>query len=614
MREKSQSAKILIVEDSSVQRQLLKMVLETAGYSVVVAKDGEEGFFLLTVHRPDLVISDINMPKMNGYEFCEKIKNDKRFKDIPVMLLTQLSDSRDIIKGLNSRADNYLTKPYDGEYLLKRVEQLLIEQKEISFQEEFDEFEEFEVFVSGEKFKIKSDQRHSIRLLLSTYENSVKQNEELFKVYEETSQLGDQLIKRGLELQKSEKSLSTLMRTVPDIIYHTDEKGCITFLNHAIEKLGYQEEELLGKHFNQIAVMDWKPEDKPDSMSGENKKEDDLYDELLYPKKNSSRGKGFFEVKLWGNPASHAKEFILSEISSTGLFDTDNNKKQEKFIGTVGVIRDVTQRKKVEEELNEAKEELQKRVKEELYRELKESFTKLKETSQLLVQAEKLSAVGVLAAGVIHDLNNPLMGISNFTRFCLKNTEAHDKRYPVLRDTLAETDRCVQIVKNLLNFSRSGKGSDVQAEMREMKIADLFEGIIRLLSFRIEQENIQLQFSSASDHISARVIPQQIQQVFLNLLTNAVDSMAENKLKIIKIFLEERKNKVKLTITDTGSGIRTEHLEKIFDPFYTTKPPGKGTGLGLPICRSIIRDHGGEICVDSQVGKGTVVTVYLPRK
>lgn len=171
------NAEVLIVEDSPTQALQLKYALEQNGYHISVAEDGHEALAYLSKYKPAVVISDIIMPNMTGYELCQKIKSDGRLKDIPVILLTQLSDPTDVIKGLECKADGFLTKPCDTEYLSSKIEFFLSN----PILSEAKAKADLEVSFAGENHIITSDRRHILSLLLSTFENSVRQNSELLK-------------------------------------------------------------------------------------------------------------------------------------------------------------------------------------------------------------------------------------------------------------------------------------------------------------------------------------------------------------------------------------------------------------------------------------------------
>jgi serine phosphatase RsbU (regulator of sigma subunit)/ActR/RegA family two-component response regulator len=167
---------ILIVEDSPTQAKQLEQILARQGYEVRTTRDGREALDALRARLPTIVITDINMPEMDGYELCRKIKSDEGLKELPVMLLTSLSDPKDILKGLECGADNFIVKPYDTEFLLSRIQYILVNQE---LRRNSGPEGGTEIFFAGEKYRLPPDRLHSIDLLLSTYETAVQKNIQL---------------------------------------------------------------------------------------------------------------------------------------------------------------------------------------------------------------------------------------------------------------------------------------------------------------------------------------------------------------------------------------------------------------------------------------------------
>lgn len=173
---------VLIVEDSAVQAALLKKLLQDAGHHTEVARDGAQALETLERFLPEVVISDIDMPEMDGYELCRRIKADSRTQHVPVILLTSLSDPQNVIQGLQAGADNYVTKPFDGPKLLDRVESL---RRSPSLYQEHRKAPPLEVHLGGQDFAIEADRGQILNLLLSTFEGAVWQNQQLRKANDE---------------------------------------------------------------------------------------------------------------------------------------------------------------------------------------------------------------------------------------------------------------------------------------------------------------------------------------------------------------------------------------------------------------------------------------------
>jgi PAS domain S-box-containing protein len=241
---------------------------------------------------------------------------------------------------------------------------------------------------------------------------------------------------------------------------------------------------------------------------------------------------------------------------------------------------------------------------------LKKAYSRLERQSTILAQQTKMSAIGTLVAGVAHELNNPLMAMLHFAQYCLKHIAEDDRSYTVLQDIEQETRRCIDVVKNLLNFSHSGDGKKEKYELTNP--AEIFERVARLLSYRIEKDGVSITSHIDQDAPKVRMNVNAMQDVFLNLLTNALDALEERKKKEVRIDVRPDADGVRFSIADSGIGIAPEVIGNIYDPFFTTKPVGRGTGLGLSLCQGIIHAHGGEITCESEPGKGTVFHVCMP--
>lgn len=189
-------ASLLVVEDSRIQAKILSNKLAEAGYEVRTAENGRVGLEMIRERRPILVISDIEMPEMTGYELCEAVKRDAQLRTIPFILLSTLSDAQDIIKGLHCGADNYVTKPYDPEFLISRVASLL----DTPLTDEADE-QQLEVTLGGTKYTVKAGRQQALNLLISTFENAVEKNSELLRVNEELTRAQEQMKRWNEDLE-----------------------------------------------------------------------------------------------------------------------------------------------------------------------------------------------------------------------------------------------------------------------------------------------------------------------------------------------------------------------------------------------------------------------------
>ena len=224
-----------------------------------------------------------------------------------------------------------------------------------------------------------------------------------------------------------------------------------------------------------------------------------------------------------------------------------------------------------------------------------------------VAQSERLASVGMLAAGVAHEINNPLGGILALTSLTLEDTPTTDQRRENLEEVVRQTERCRDIVKSLLEFSRQSKEGTESVDLNEIArdtyalvgSQSLFFNVVVVMDLDPHLPRIMADRS-------------QLQQVFMNLFVNAAQAMQEEGRITVKSCYGRQDGHVVVTVSDTGHGIDKQHIARIFDPFFTTKEDGRGTGLGLSIAYGIVTQHGGTITVDSEPGKGTTFSMRFP--
>ena len=282
---------------------------------------------------------------------------------------------------------------------------------------------------------------------------------------------------------------------------------------------------------------------------------------------------------------------------------------------------------------------------------LESANRQLKQAQEELIRTEKLASIGRFAAGVAHEVGNPLGAILGYTSILQKEGLEHEESKDYLKRIEKEIERINRIVRELLDFARPSK-----FEIKEVEINKVVESTLSLLSYQKNFKNIETQLDMQPDLPVIKGDESQLSQVFINIILNAIDAMPAGGTLAIqtgahlvgnpdsdrlqRIYPRRRKSDpmesdysrmrrpnpldaffkkfsegdrlVRIRISDTGMGIKKEDLENIFDPFFTTKAPDKGTGLGLSISLRIVESLGGEIRVESEVGKGSTFEVYFP--
>jgi len=404
------------------------------------------------------------------------------------------------------------------------------------------------------------------------------------------------------ELQKSltesEERFRTLFNQASDSILLLDpmhEKGpVIADANAAACKMhGYAREEMIGQPITLLDAPEcWTriPERVQTLISGEH-----VTFEINHIRKNGT----VFPVEvsaqlinIWG------KNYILA------------------------IDRDITERKLSEQELMRHREQLMNMVRERTYelQQINEQLVKeiedRKRAETEALRASHLAALGELAAGVAHEINNPINGIINYSQMLANRSGRESEAYDIASRIMKEGDRIASIVNSLLSFSREGR-----EEKYPVHIRDIMSDSLALTEAYLRNDGIRLTVSVPPDLPMIVAHPQQIEQVFLNIISNARYSLNQKYIrahddKILEILAERVDIKdvphVRITFHDRGTGISSKILNKVMNPFFTTKPSNIGTGLGLSISHGIISDHGGKIIIDSAEGKYAKVIIELP--
>jgi signal transduction histidine kinase len=230
---------------------------------------------------------------------------------------------------------------------------------------------------------------------------------------------------------------------------------------------------------------------------------------------------------------------------------------------------------------------------------------KLRETQQQLMQSEKLAAMGRLTSQIAHELNNPIYGIMNTLELLKTEIPPESKRNKILEMSLSETHRLSEMLRNMLSFSKPE-----EEVHRPIDVNELLESIVLFIDKQMRESNIDIETRFAEEIPKVMGSTNQLRQVLLNIIRNAKEAMPEGGILSLETMSED--TRIIIHIEDTGIGIPKEIRDKIFEAFFTTKQEVKGVGLGLSVCYGIIKDHGGEIRVESEEGRGSAFSIILP--
>ncbi|MCP4104994.1 MAG: response regulator [Desulfobacteraceae bacterium] len=389
------------------------------------------------------------------------------------------------------------------------------------------------------------------------------------------------------KLEESEQMLNSIVKSVPDIIYRLDPDGMILFINDAVKRYGYRPEELIGKDMFDIVH----PEDLKiahfhinERRTGDRRTRN--LEIRLIGRKNVS---GSFELRS----KSVAMEPVFL-VEAEGLYSLEKNE-TETFMGTQGIARDISLRKQAEKEKLALEEQLR--------------------------QVYKMEAIGTLAGGIAHDFNNILtVIIGNTELLMLKFSELCTERERLVNIHKA-SHRAKDLVEQILAFSRKS-----EQECQPVQIRVIVKEALKFLKSSLPSTiEIRQNITIGSDTVMAD--PTHIHQVLMNLCTNARHAVGK-KGGILEVALSLKEitadgavaypdlapgTWIELSVTDTGHGMDSATVERIFEPYYTTKDKGVGTGLGLAVVHGIVKSYRGVVTVDSELGKGSVFHIFFPR-
>lgn len=398
--------------------------------------------------------------------------------------------------------------------------------------------------------------------------------------------IGSSKIARDItERKRVEQTLHELRRhnelileSAGDGIYGIDRQGRSTFVNPAAARLlGWTVEELRGAPMHEM-LHHSHPDGAPYPA----------HDCPIYAALRDGRVHAVDSEIFWTKDGTK----IPVDYVSTPIWD------EGQIQGAVVVFKDIAERKRTDEHIRTLLSEAEARERQ------------LVEKQAQLVQAAKLASIGELATGIAHEINNPLNNITLFVGNAIDRLDpmgAHEAIVSNLRKAEDQVRRAEAIINHLRTFGR------LSSPHREpISINDVIQSAVSFVAevLRVRSISVQLDFSPEEPIVPGNRI--QLEQVFVNLLTNARDALEGAERKAISIRTRMAGTMVKVIVGDTGSGIPSELLPRIFDPFFTTKPSGRGTGLGLSISYGILKEHHGEIEVDSRIGEGTTFIISLP--
>jgi len=665
----NQSATLLIVDDDPGARERLRGIFENAGYRVVTATEASSALRVLKSVRCDLVALDLEMPGVDGLALCKLLRSQPLTGKLPIIALSESDDETRKVQAFTAGADDYITKPSTPGELLSRVSlHVRTSQREWALIGSNRELRFLSDIGRGLLRALEPEQLVR-RVAGATYDATdaslcaafvtVGRDKHAVCVFDREGSADDPSLLDKTALHdwlRSSSSASSLMATertsflLRDDIHTTEYVAPLRFAGRAKGALivGFDRREdcsdterrLIDAAAQQTALA--------------------AHICSLYQAARDTSFSLAKEVERRTAETESQRRFIEAIIDSLplSLYAVDRHYRvvawnRNRELGELGIPRGSALGKNVfkvltrqprnvlEEEFSRvfASGEIE-RIEQETTTNrgevrhwliskipmwadpsgevshvitVGEEVTDRVEAQRAVARAEKLAAVGRLAAGVVHEINNPLATISA----CAESLEsrlnegAFDASPMVedLREYLglirSEAFRCKSITNGLLDFSRTRASDHVT-----INLGDVIHSAVRLLSHQKRRSAVEFRLDLADDLSPVSGDPGQLQQAVIALATNALDAMVISGM--LTIAAKNQDDKVVVDVIDNGVGIPQENLPKIFEPFFTTKEIGKGTGLGLAVCYGILTEHGGALDVQSTVGVGTTFTITLP--
>jgi two-component system, cell cycle sensor histidine kinase and response regulator CckA len=552
--------RILVVEDSRTQAEALRGTLAAAGFEVTVAADGAQGLEQFRAGDFDLVISDVMMPGLTGYELCRRLKEGPARRDVPVILLTALTDPADIIRGLECGADGFLTKPYQAEHLLGRVRGLLANR---ALRHEGKLRAGAEALFLGCKVTVPADKQQVLDLLVASFEDVIRANRELeasrAELLAAKAQVERYAARLEAQVRSSQDKYQHLMEQANDAIFVLGLDGRVREANRrAADLLGRPAAALVGARFEDL-VSAATAQDVRDT----------------WQKLQAGGAAPVADVQL----VRGDRRQVPVELSGA-LVDAGG----ERVVLAIG--RDLTERHRLESQVR---------------------------------QAQKMEAMGRLAGGVAHDFNNLLTVINGYAELILEQGPPGGVVRDLAEEIARAGDRAAALVNQLLAFSRQRGHAPAVLDLNAV-----VGGIITLLARLIGVDvRLQTRLSPDTGPVRADPgqVEQVLMNLAVNardaMPTGGTLTLETGNAELgaaeLRAYPGQRPGRYSvLTVRDTGVGMDEATLARAFEPFFTTKGE-KGTGLGLATAYGIVHRSGGHIEVASEPGRGTTFRIYLPQ-
>ncbi len=547
-------SRILVVDDEKDVTEALFHSLSRRGYEVETALSGEEGIEKIRKSRFDVALLDVNLPGISGIQMLEQIKISD--PEIQAIMITGDGSIETATASLKGGAYDYIQKPLSNEKIAMLIE--------------------------------KAIEKHQLAETVALYEVS--------KAIFSTIEMADLL---KIIVDSAMKALRA--DDVSIMLFDQQRKLYIACASGLEERVVKETRLAMGeriagwvaeKRQAVILVGGLINDERFKGMSGRG----NIRSSMVIPLIKSNVVLGILTVNRLNisenfSQAELYKANIFASLSSMALDNAVLYKNLQKLQNDIILVNKDLERKE--------KQAVSMLV------ELKEAHEKLKVHQQQLSQAAKLAALGKLVSDMAHEVNNPLMIISGSAQLCLMGQLPDEEIKNNLMIIVNECRKSKDIIHRLLKFSRPSRGL-----LKAKDINESVEGIVRIIEHQFSLAGFRIKRNYGQNLGPILIDEEQLQEVFMNLLNNAKDAMVGGGEITINTSCID--NFIKIDFCDAGCGMDEEALKHIFEPFFTTKE--KGNGLGLPVCYGIIKAHQGELKFESEIGKGTTASIFLPLK
>jgi CheY-like chemotaxis protein len=616
-----QGARILIAEDSPTQAEHLKYLLERNNFKVAVAFNGKQALELLDEIDPQLVISDIVMPEMSGYELCHAIRQDPRHINLPLILVTSLVDVQDVLKGLECGADNFIRKPYDEKYLLARIDYLLMNR---AMRQNQKMQMGMEIYFSGQKHFVNAERQQILDLLISTFEEAVRVKEDLeirqqelmhAALYERTHgeilRLFNSTLERGQMLEGMLQILGRNHGYPASAVYGFDEW-------HGV----YRQE--ASHNAGPGAPIELRLSDETIGSVVRNSRITVLQDYREHAAfvDEETAPLPFNPACIVLCPAIHLDKLlaIVVVVSSRPLGDRDQTF-LERTAAQLGValhnVRQYDDLKLLAGQLRLRSEEIS------------------RQNLQLL-EASRMKSE--FLANMSHELRTPLNAIIGFSEVMRDGLvgDLSDQQKDYINDIFESGQHLLYLINDVLDLSKIEAGKMV-LEGEETNIPQLLQNCLSIIREKAMAHRIQLTIDAPESLGTAWLDPRKVKQIVYNLLSNAVKftpqsgqvalsarrlsreqvlSRTELRPEMHTALVSDDTEYLEISVTDTGIGISHADMSRLFQPFVqldsSLSRRFDGTGLGLVMVKKLANLHGGAVSVASVQDQGSTFTVWLP--